>query len=399
MDDSELLFEPDFGLDSEDDSPGNASCDTEKPAAPSTSPCPFCHKDIPSGTMDTHMPGCRGRNYLGRVAHTLKGDGCLTTLSKLAKHEVDLPYVYDNGTDDVARDIALPERFLEVAVGATAADGACDSILTQDVVDAIRERAAEGGMRTEDRFEKHVRQEVALCGQIAQMIRESHPEVYDRAVASPTRDATADVCIIDCGAAAGELLHLFQALFKTTVVNVEFYEPVRMVDAHYEGDPNFLRLWKRVEDVTAADLAPMRRTVNIVVAKHLCGDSTDAAMGCVVDKWRSFFPVTHFVAAPCCQQMSTWEKYLGTPFLKETYGLCKEDFEVIRNKTGWKSLKHRASKERHRHLYDIAKIYEAAWHAGRVDFLKRTGADVNVFQFVPEDVTIKNVAITARFAC
>ena len=389
--DSELLLEIDpleFDSDSE-------------PEEVATEVCPFCNKPIPTPSLAQHTPSCRGRRYLGKVGFLLNEANCLPTLSKIAHgchdptnpascnvaeymttHDsLDVQYLFDHGTNGIID---------EIPVKPVAPD-----VLTDAIKDAMKTLALDSGCRTERRFDKHFDQEVVLCAQIAQMIRQSHPEIYDRAVSSG--DATAEICIIDCGAAAGELLHIFQALFKTAVVLVEFYTPPRMVDALYEGNPNFSRLWKKVEEVTEGDLAPMRRTLNIVVAKHLCGDSTDAAMCCVVDEWRRFFPVTHFVAAPCCQQMSTWDGYSARNYLEERFAFAKENFEVVRAKVGWKSLLHRDSRERHRVLYEVAKVYEYVWHIGRVHYLASHGAQADVFQFVPEDVTIKNVVITAWF--
>eukprot|EP01061_Rhynchopus_euleeides_P026717 TRINITY_DN43527_c0_g1_i1.p1 TRINITY_DN43527_c0_g1~~TRINITY_DN43527_c0_g1_i1.p1 ORF type:complete len:410 (+),score=129.82 TRINITY_DN43527_c0_g1_i1:190-1419(+) len=406
--DEDFLFEQ-YAEDSEEDTAAPAP-----PAQPKRR-CEYCKNDIPAEVFDAHTGPCRGRKYLGKVGHLLNEEGCLEALTKIARgtlrqeaaagnlqagqptpleahlrdsSQVDVPFVFDIGTAGILP--GIEERFEQ---GAASASGS--PLITPAVYQDMKERALSSGCRTEDRFDKHFDQEVSLCGHIAEMVKSQHPEIFRRA--AETGDATADICIIDCGAAAGELLHIFQSVFKTSIVLVEFYEPPRMIDALYEGNSDFCRLWKKVEEVTEQDLAPMRRTVNIVVAKHLCGDGTDAAMRCIVDGWRTFFPVTHFVTAPCCQQMSTWGGYSGREFLANDYNLTESDFNVIRTKTGWKSLHHRDCRTRHRHLYDIAKIYEAAWHYGRVAYLRGVGARVDVFQFVPEDVTIKNVCITAQF--
>eukprot|EP01060_Flectonema_neradi_P036226 TRINITY_DN6913_c1_g1_i1.p1 TRINITY_DN6913_c1_g1~~TRINITY_DN6913_c1_g1_i1.p1 ORF type:complete len:192 (+),score=30.86 TRINITY_DN6913_c1_g1_i1:158-733(+) len=179
-----------------------------------------------------------------------------------------------------------------------------------------------------------------------------------------------------------------------------------MIDALYEEEARnntFARHWKKVEEITPDDLAPYTRKINIVVAKHLCGNGMDEQMTCVVDRWRSFLHVNHMVLAPCCQQMCTWEVYCGTPYL-QSLGLDADDFDIIRTKTGWKSLLHRdaihkrGDKKRYRRLYDVAKLLETVWHQGRIRYLTDNGADnVNLFQFISEEVTIKNCAITCDF--
>eukprot|EP01063_Lacrimia_lanifica_P024860 TRINITY_DN32679_c0_g1_i1.p1 TRINITY_DN32679_c0_g1~~TRINITY_DN32679_c0_g1_i1.p1 ORF type:complete len:397 (+),score=125.38 TRINITY_DN32679_c0_g1_i1:39-1229(+) len=373
-----------------------AADEDEAPAAPPVqhdmATCPYCGKQIKARSLEAHKPHCLRKRYGGRVGICLRDEKAMTTLSKLAKRHMTCVEVFDNGTDGIMDDIPVADLAQEA------------SGVTEEMCKAMEARAYASGMRTERVIKKHVPQEVALCQVMAKMIKERAPEVHEAAMR--TGDARASVCIIDAGAAAGELLHLFQEIFKTTVVLVEFYEPVRSVDDHYKDDPeNFKRLWKRCEDVTKEDLAPYRRDINIIVAKHLCGDSMDEAMMCIVDGWRTFFPVDLFVAAPCCQQMSTWPKYLGAPYLHNTYGLNEEDFEPIRFKTAWKSLDHRDSikqgqsmgSSRYRHLWDIATIYETAWHMGRVDYLRRIGAECSIFQFVPTEVTVKNVCITASF--
>eukprot|EP01062_Namystynia_karyoxenos_P050229 TRINITY_DN38967_c0_g1_i1.p1 TRINITY_DN38967_c0_g1~~TRINITY_DN38967_c0_g1_i1.p1 ORF type:complete len:418 (+),score=131.74 TRINITY_DN38967_c0_g1_i1:69-1256(+) len=355
--------------------------------------CANCGRVMTPANFAKHEPHC-GRPFRDRASHNLRAEGrgggsVLDLLARLLSAPLGRPL----GLGD------LHERFAEAVLPAAARLGAAavpvapPDALPKAVQEAMLERAAAAGCRTADREAKHHAQEVALCGAICAKLRSAYPELWARWQRAGT--AAPDVCLIDVGAAAGELLHMLQAALRTTVVLVEFYRPPRMVDELYEGDPNFRRIWKRVEDVAPEDLRPMARRINIVVAKHLCGDGSCHAMTQVVTGWRRFIPVSHLFLVPCCQQMSTWAGYCGRPYLCRL-GMEEGDFEHIRCKTGWKSLQHRDARNRHRTLYDAATLLETLWHRGRADFLLRSGASgVELSQFVAEEVTVKNVLLVA----
>eukprot|EP01065_Artemidia_motanka_P008886 TRINITY_DN14512_c0_g1_i1.p1 TRINITY_DN14512_c0_g1~~TRINITY_DN14512_c0_g1_i1.p1 ORF type:complete len:407 (+),score=118.16 TRINITY_DN14512_c0_g1_i1:176-1222(+) len=345
---------------------------------------------MPAPALGVHSRHC-GEQYRDRASHMLRagsGDGVVGLLGRALGRPLslrDLHSAFEASVLPAARD-----------VGAAQIPFAPPTPLPAAVVSRMLESAAAAGCRTADRQAKHHAQEVAICAAIADCIRKHHPEVWERGMAGES--CADEVCIIDIGAAAGELLHLFQTVLRTSVVLVEFYRPPRMVDELYADDPNFKRIWKKVEDVDAADLQPMSRRVNIVVAKHLCGDGSCHAMSQVVSGWRSFARVDHMFLVPCCQQMSTWSGYCGRGFLTRLGLTSEDDFEYIRCKTGWKSVQHRDSKGRHRTLHDVATLLETLWHRGRADYLRRSGAsDVELTQFISDDVTVKNVMLVASW--
>ncbi|KAJ9440359.1 hypothetical protein DIPPA_09251 [Diplonema papillatum] len=356
--------------------------------AQACSTCDFCSKPIPDVKMEQHAKFCgprRLKSKYGRTWWLLQEQTCLRLLSKVAGAPVTTETILlDGAAVRMLREHPIPFK----------PPPALDSKVTAAML-AAGEAA---GCRREDRKEKHFAQEAALCSVISGMIQEIDPSIHSAGLASG--DARDSVCLIDIGAAAGELLHLFQSVFRTTVVLVEFYEPPRTVDALYADDPDsFGRIWKKVGSVTKEDLLRYKRKVNIVVGKHLCGDGTCSTISCVVGAWREFFPVSGVLVSPCCQQMSTWDGYCGSGHLARAFGVCPEDFEAIRKKTGWKSLSHRDDTWHRRHLYDVAKLFESLWHHGRVNFLLASGATrVEAFQFIEEDVTIKNVCISAIFS-
>ena len=350
--------------------------------------CDICRRNVPVETRETHIFHCECKKYGGRVTRLLKEGICLETLSKIAKRDITARNVIDVGVDDIVDDIPFREP----------------PPIAQEIVEKMKASAERAGCRKESLKAKHFSQEVALCSVLEQKIKSQHPAIYEQGL--KTGDISDQICLIDCGAAAGEFLHLFQSIMKTTIVLVEYYKPPRMIDDLYEEEiknKTFGRHWKKVEEITPEDLAPYTRKINIVVAKHLCGDGMDEQMTCVVDRWRSFLCVNHMVLAPCCQQLCSWEVYCGSAYL-QSLGLTAEDFEIIRTKTGWKSLLHRDAiykrgyKKRHRRLYDVAKALETVWHHGRINYLENNGAEnIKLFQFVSEEVTIKNCAITCDF--
>eukprot|EP00756_Hemistasia_phaeocysticola_P053949 Hpha_TRINITY_DN29897_c0_g1::TRINITY_DN29897_c0_g1_i1::g.2827::m.2827/K15446/TRM13, CCDC76; tRNA:m4X modification enzyme len=357
--------------------------------------CESCGREMNEASLQKHKPFC-GVQYRDRASHMLRagdeGGSVLALLSKVVKPSL--------GKELSIGD--LHERFAETVVPAAGEVGAGTvpfnppAGLPPVVQERIRVRAVEAGCRTADREQKHHNQELALCAAISEQVKAAAPEVWERGMS--TGDVRDEVCLIDVGAAAGELLHVFQGVFQTAVALIEFYKPPRMVDHLYEADPaNFRRVWKRVEDVEAEDLGGMSRRLNIVVAKHLCGDGSCHALTQVVSGWRSFFHVDRLLLVPCCQQMSTWAGYCGRPYLSGL-GLDEADFEHLRRKTGWKSLQHRDAKSRHRTLYWVATLLETLWHRGRADYLLRSGAsEVSLSQFISDDVTIKNVVIAASW--
>eukprot|EP00667_Euglena_gracilis_P013458 EG_transcript_13881 len=269
--------------------------------------------------------------------------------------------------------------------------------LPPGLVQAMGRAAQEGQVRAEGNEAKHWPQEIAICAAIRGWLMEQLPDLVG---SSPLQlseedgpvDLRDSVCVIELGAGGGELAHLLQCVARTALVLVDYYPPPRMVDPLYAGRPDFARIWKRIEDVTAEDLRPYLRRVNVVVAKHLCGAGFDAALH-QVGQWGAAVPLHLLAMAPCCQHGSRWETYAGREWWQRQ-GFTEADFVLATQKMNWKDAKNRALDTR-RILYHIGSLFEAVHAQGRKAWLQGQGYSVDLLYYIDDGATMRNVLFLA----
>ena len=201
-----------------------------------------------------------------------------------------------------------------------------------------------------------------------------------------------EICIIELGAGGGEWIHMFQCVAHTTMVLVDYYPAPRMVDSIYETNPNFVRIWKHIEDLQADDLRPHLRAINIIFAKHLCGDGFDSALH-KIREWGQEMPIHLLAMAPCCQHRSEWTTYTGRTWW-ESRGYTEADFKLVTQKMNWKDAKNRAH-DKTKVLYCIGSLFEAMHAYGRKVWLESQGWHADMLYFIDEGATMRNLMFLA----
>lgn len=181
-----------------------------------------------------------------------------------------------------------------------------------------------------------------------------------------------------------------------------------------------LDLVKALDMKFPGTVATADKTVS-AVSKHLCGCATDLTLQCLLNNTRSRNTdlstktdnakpgLRGVVIALCCRQLCNYESYplMGRAFLAEN-GLAAspEEFRTLTKLTSWAVCSRRPNADLTSRDHPTGLTLEererlGLWARrcvdyGRVHSLRKAGMEVDLYQYVPREVSLENVVLVAK---
>lgn len=162
-------------------------------------------------------------------------------------------------------------------------------------------------------------------------------------------------------------------------------------------------------------------------SKHLCGAATDLTIRCLEQHHGTELKDSILIAL-CCHHRCTWRSFIGRNFFEDSLGLSKQDFELMTRLSSWATSSGSTDPEtraidpmssdseeepatnaqEHAELAHVAGTMSLeertrwGWRckrlldAGRMQYLRNIGYDVELKYYVPQTVSLENIVLVCR---